>query len=120
MKYTKFLKQFKQLIEQTTRYIPPNLQGDTAGKDRYVDFPYVEDPEGYTTHRPLEQKEPLGFGEQSADGRSIRLPAAMKSKIKSEQAKPAMKPEEAGEDPPGIPPSVGRLGLAAHRQARDP
>ena len=69
MKYNTFLKQFKELLEQTTRYIPPNRRGDGAN-DMYVDFPYVEDPQPFVTHRPLEQ-----------------APAA----------KPAIDPEAAGE-----------------------
>ena len=104
MKYSKFLKEFKQLIEQTTRYTPPNVQGDRGdyqgNYDRYVDFPYVDDPQGFVTHKPLEQEEPLGFGEQSADGRVIGMPASMKSKIASEQAaapeEDMPNPEEAG------------------------
>ena len=59
MRYNTFLKQFKQLIEQTTRYTPPNRDGaEYPHSDKYVDFPYVEDPTDFVTHRPLEQTDP--------------------------------------------------------------
>jgi len=90
MKYNTFLKQFKQLIEQTSRYVPPNRGDYQDNYDRYVDFPYVDDPTGFVTHRPMEQ---------SAEGRNTGSPANMTSKLKSEQAnKPEIDPEEAGAD----------------------
>lgn len=113
MEYTTFLKQFKQLIEQTTRYTPPNLRGDRGdymdNYDKYVDFPYIEDPEPFITHRPLEQDAPPGppaledqddeIKEQSAKGRTTGSPKGMETKLASEQAageKPAIDPEAAG------------------------
>jgi hypothetical protein len=113
MEYTTFLKQFKQLIEQTTRYTPPNLRGDRGdymdNYDKYVDFPYVEDPEQFITHRPLEQDAPPGppsledqddeIKEQSAKGRTTGSPKGMETKLTSEQAakkEPAIDPEAAG------------------------
>ena len=74
MNYNTFLKQFKELLEQTTRYIPPNRRGDGAN-DMYVDFPYVEDPQPFVTHRPLEQApatkpaiDPEAAGEKAVGG----------------------------------------------------
>ena len=98
MEYNTFLKAFKKLTEQTTRYTPPNVQGDRGdyqdNYDRYVDFPYVEDPTDYVTHRPMEQDD---VDEQSAAGRNTGSPAHMKSKLASEQAaEPEIKPAEAG------------------------
>ena len=44
----------------TKRYTPPRSQGDRddyiGNDDNFVDFPYVEDPEPYTTYRSLEGK----------------------------------------------------------------
>ena len=93
MEYELFLKRFKNLREQTTRYIPPNARGGIDANDKYVDFPYVEDPNTYTTHRPLEH-----------DAEDIDLGSATrykKKKIATEQEKskePAIDPEGAGED----------------------
>jgi hypothetical protein len=98
MKYNTFLKQFKELLEQTTRYIPPNRRGDGAN-DMYVDFPYVEDPQPFVTHRPLEQ-----------------APAA----------KPAIDPEAAGEkavggeDEAGLPADVPGEDVEGMEPGMDP
>jgi len=42
-----------------TRYVPVKGRGDseyTGDEDEEVDFPYVEDPEPFVTHRPMESK----------------------------------------------------------------
>ena len=99
MEYTTFLNQFKQLVEQTTRYTPPNLRGDRGdwmdNYDRYVDFPYVDDPEPFVTHRTLEQDAPPGppaledqddeIKEQSAKGRTTGSPKEMEAKLATEE-----------------------------------
>lgn len=105
MRYNTFLKQFKQLKEQTTRYVPPNRVDYQDNYDRYVDFPYVEDPTGFITHRPLEQNSPVGYKdevkEQSAKERNIGSPPHTTSKLAFEQEapkEPTINPEEAGEE----------------------
>ena len=105
MKYNTFLKQFKELIEQTTRYIPPNRRDDSGNDehDKYVDFPYVEDPQPFVTHRPLEQApaaepviDPEGAGKKAAGG----LPADVAGRD--------VKGMEAGTDPGmGMDPGMG-------------
>ena len=47
------------------RYIPPTGDADD-NPDTRVDFPYVDDPKGYTTHVPLEQDEELKEAEGDA------------------------------------------------------
>jgi len=130
MEYTTFLKQFKQLIEQTTRYTPPNLRGDRGdymdNYDKYVDFPYVEDPDQFVTHRPLEQDAPGPpaledqddeIKEQSAKGRTTGSPKGMEAKLTSEQAaaKPVIDPEAAGAEAGGA--AGEEMGAAAGEEA---
>lgn len=93
MEYNLFLKNFKKLQDQTTRYVPPNARTGIDNYDRYVDFPYVEDPTTYTTYKPLEQ---------SASGRRIGQPPQNRTKLATEQEEdkkePAIDPEGAGEE----------------------
>ena len=109
MDYAKFLKQFKKLKEQTTRYTPPNVQGDRGdymgSYDTYVDFPYVEDPSGYQTYRPLEQ---------SADGRTLGEPPKMQTKLASEQ-EAAISPDAAGAEAGAA--AGAEMGAAAGEEA---
>jgi len=69
MQYNTFLKQFKELIEQTTRYTPPNRRGD-GGNDMYVDFPHLEDPESFITHRPLETEQAAAIDPEAAGAKA--------------------------------------------------
>ncbi|MCF8019890.1 MAG: hypothetical protein K9L62_10865 [Vallitaleaceae bacterium] len=99
MRYSKFLIQFKELIEQTQRYIPPNARrSDIGGNnyDKYVDFPYIEDPEGYQTYKAIEQKDE-DVEEQSGGSYVPGTAPASRKTIASEQDQ-VIKPEEAGEE----------------------
>jgi len=51
----------KRYVEELvgTRYVPLKAKGDeeyTGDEDEAVDFPYIEDPEPFVTHRPMESK----------------------------------------------------------------
>jgi len=51
----------KKYVEELvgTRYVPLKAKGDeeyTGDEDEAVDFPYIEDPEPFVTHRPMESK----------------------------------------------------------------
>ncbi len=135
MEYTTFLKQFKQLIEQTTRYTPPGLRGDRGdymgNYDAFVDFPYIEDPEQYVTHRALEQAAPPGppaledqddeIKEQSAKGRTTGSPKGMETKLATEQAaEPAIDPEKAAAGAEVGAEVGGEMGAEAGAEMADP
>lgn len=82
-------KTFSELIG--TRYIPYKPRGDeenTGDEDEAVDFPYVEDPEPFITHRPIES-------------------------VTREQGEEMAPPPEEGEMPPeeGMPPEGMGAGL---------
>ena len=86
MSKLKVLKELRKMLGDLTgtiRYTPPNLRGnrgDYMGNyDTNVDFPYVDDPHEYITHRPLEQDveeqgEASGLPGGSAKGRNTGSP----------------------------------------------
>jgi len=135
MDYDNFLNQFNQLMEQTTRYIPPNARKDYMDNyDKYVDFPYVEDPKGFQTHRPMESDEPLGYqdqekkkkdvDEQSGSSHPAGTAPSMKRTFASEQEMEPPPEEEAPPAPEGgeMPPEGGEMpegGLPADMAGGD-
>ena len=105
MEYAIFLKQLKGLVEQTSRYTPPNRQRDYMDNyDRYVDFPYVDDEEGYVTHRAMEQ------GGSDASHKLGTPPQPKKSIASEQETEPAIKPEEKGKEAGASEPIGGAEG----------
>ncbi len=99
----------------TTRYTPPRTMGDReddlASDDQFVDFPYVEDPDPYTTNRPLEGK----LTEQPED--EVEGPEDA-PEVAAAGAEPDMPPGEeggemipGGEMPGGMPGEEGMPGM---------
>lgn len=111
MRYKKFLIQLNDLIEQTNRYVPPNARRSDMGDnyDRYVDFPYIEDPDGYQTYRPIEQKE---VDEQSSGSYVPGTAPKPEKSIAIEQDK-AIDPAAAGADAGAETPSDVEDGMPA-------
>ena len=58
MSYSKYIRKVLESVT-TTRYTPPRLKGDKdhmGNEDEFEDFPYVEDPTPFITHKAMEQK----------------------------------------------------------------
>lgn len=81
-----------------SRYVPSKDSGDDEDKNySRSDFPYIEDPEGFVTHIPLEQEDDLR--EQG-----------------EEEEMPQQAPEEGGEEmapPEGGEGGIGDMGMDA-------
>jgi len=72
MSYSKSIRRALESVT-TTRYTPPRLKGDKdhmGNEDEFEDFPYVEDPTPFITHKAMEHK----LIEQPAGGTTPRAP----------------------------------------------
>lgn len=58
MSYSKHIRRTLESMTTTTRYTPPKLKGAKShvGDEDNVDFPYVEDPTPFVTHKAMEHK----------------------------------------------------------------
>jgi len=124
MKYNTFLLQLRRLVEQTTTYVPPQRGDYQDNYDRYVDFPYIDDPKGFVTHKPMEQKSPVGYedepdtgykdgsdtgykDEQSGGGHIPGTPPTVQNKLATEQDAAAMGNPAAPAATDGTPDNAG-------------
>ncbi len=105
MHYSNHIKNALESV-YTKRYTPPKLKGDkpTAGNDDdLVDFPYVEDPEPFVTHRAMEHARYLMEQPPAEDPADPAKAAAKKEEPPQDPAAPgsdaAMDAGMPGEDP---------------------
>ena len=95
MSYSKSIKKVLETMTTTSRYTPPKLKGNKPyiGDDDDTDFPYVEDPTPFVTHKAMEQK-------------LIEQPAVPKAPV-DPAADPAADPAIGAGTPTGADPTLG-------------
>ena len=100
MSYSKNIRKTLDEILATTRYTPPRLKGDKdhmGDEDEFQDFPYIEDPTPFVTHKAMEQIIRTKLSEQPAA--TPAAPSAAPKDPAAPGADPAMVGGMPGEDP---------------------
>jgi hypothetical protein len=96
------MTKFADLIKQLDEVVPLQVSMG-AGHDRedFTDFPYIEDPEAYVTHRPYEDPYGKPFSNEAElleqEDEEEPPPEAAGG---AEEAPPEGQPPEGGEEPP--------------------
>jgi len=111
MTYTKSIQRTLENLTTTTRYTPTKLKGDKnpMGDDDQEDFPYVEDPTPFVTHKAMEQIIRASLTEQPATGTKPVAPATDPAIDAAAPTMPATKP---GDTPVSSDPALAGLGTA--------
>jgi hypothetical protein len=99
MSYSKSIRRALESVT-TTRYTPPRLKGDKdhmGNEDEFEDFPYIEDPTPFVTHKAMEHK-------------LVEQPGVAPRDPGTPAADPAIGGGTPGGDP-GLDPTMGTAGL---------